>query len=288
MAGDSEIPGEPQAPKGIPSPVEVAQIKESEATQRATRIAIGSLVLAIVSAVASIVVGLYSAHLVREQNSNAEQQELVSLVTNIEQGQQAANGPNGSSAALTILGEAEEANNIIASLHSSVSSPEKYIVGSALEDGQDFKPALTLLTSAAKEASDPRTTADSWRGAAVILYKLSMNSQAENDINQAKESFSGKGKDVTLVGQENNIAFTDFFDVPYQASAGHCSVAEKQEWDKAAQLIQKYYYKHHHYYLLIGDNARQAEVNAQKALRMFCKVHPGVLKAEKILKLIRT
>src|ERR1700733_2965376 len=288
MAGDSEKPEEPQAPKGIPGPVEVAQIEESKATQRATRIATGSLVLAIVSAVASIVVGLYSAYLVRQQNGNAEQQELVSLVTNIEQGQQAATGPNGSSAALTILGEAEEANNIIVSLHSNVSSPEKYIVGSALEDGQDFKPALMLLTSAPKEASDPRTTADSWRGAAAIFYKLNMNSQAEKDINQARESFSGKGKDVTLVGQENNIAFTDFFDVPYQASIGQCSVAEKKEGNEAAQLIQNYYSKNHHYYLLGGNNAKQAAVSAQKALHTFCKVSPGALKVKRILKLIRT
>jgi hypothetical protein len=287
MAGDSEKHKEPQAPKGIQSPVEEAQIKESRATQRATRIAKGSLVLAIVSAVASIFVGAYSAYLVRQQNGNAEQQELVSLVTNIEQGQQAATGPNGSSAALTILGEAEEAANIIASLHSNVSSPEKFIVGSALEDGQDFKPALMLLTSAAKEASDPRTTADSWRGAAAVLYRLSMDSRAEKDIIHAKGSFGGKGKDVTPVGLENNIAYTDLFDVPYQASIGQCSVAEKQEWDQATQLIRNYHSKHH-YYLLTGNNARQAAMNAEKALRKFCKVHPGVLKAKKILKLIRT
>jgi len=288
MAGNAEKPKEPQTPEGTSNPVEKAQIEESEATQRATRIATGSLVLAIVSVVASIVVGLYSAYLVRQQNGNAEQQELVSLVTNIEQGQQAATGPNGSSAALTILGEAEEANNIIVSLHSNVSSPEKYIVGSALEDGQDFKPALMLLTSAAKEASDPRTTADSWRGAAAILYKLNMNSQAEKDINQARESFSEKGKDVTQVSQDNNIAYTDFFDVPYQAAIGQCSVAEKQEWDTASQLIQNYYSKHHHYYLLGGNNAKQAAVSAQKALRTFCKVPADVLKVKKILKLIRT
>jgi hypothetical protein len=287
MAGDSERPKEPQAAKGALGPVEKAQIKESRATQRATGIAIVSLGLATVSAIASIVVGVHSADLVSQQNGNAEQQELVSLVTNIEQGQQAATGPNGSSAALTILGEAEEANNIIASLHSNVSSPEKFIVGSALEVGQDFKPAFVLLTSAAKEASDPRTAADSWRAAAAVLYKLNMNSQAENDIVQAKESFSGRGEDVTLVGEENNIAYTDLFDVPYQASIGQCSVAEKQEWDQATQLIQNYHSKHH-YYLLTGNNARQAAVNAEKALRKFCKVHPGVLKAKKILKLIRT
>jgi hypothetical protein len=69
---------------------------------------------------------------------------------------------------------------------------------------------------------------------------------------------------LTQVGQDNNIAYTDFFDVPYQAAIDHCSVAEEQEWDTATQLIQNYYSKHH-YYLLAGNNAKQAAVNAQKA-----------------------
>jgi hypothetical protein len=286
MTDKPGTPGASQAPDSARSRVDEAQIQESTATKRAMWIALGSLLLALISAGATIFFTVKSTNLVKEQNSNAQQQELVSLVTDIEQGQQAATSPNGSSAALTVLGEAEEADNIIASLHSNVSSPEKYIVGMALEDGQDFKPALTLLKSAAMEASDPRTTADAWRGEAAILYKLSMNPQAEGAISKARESFGGKGKDVTLVGQDNNIAFTDLFDVPYQASIGQCSVAENKEWDTAAQLIRSYYYQHHHYHLLGGNNAKEVAANARRALRKTCKVQAGVLKANKILALI--
>ncbi len=221
---------------------------------------------------------MYSAHLTEQQNNNAQQQELVTLVTAIEQEQQAATEPNGASAALIVLGEAEEANNIIADLHSDVSSVQKYIVGVALEDGDDYQPALTLLTSAAQENSDPRTTADSWRAAAAILYTLNMNPQAENDIKQALGSYSGKY--VTKRSIENNIAFTDLFDIPYEAFIGRCSFAENSEWDNAAQIIKKY----HH--LLSGPNAIMDATSASNALLHTCKVPPGTLKEKKILGMI--
>lgn len=291
MADDSEKSKDTQASDealsraDVGERADIATIEESKATQRATKIAKYSAWVAAIAAAASIVLSVYSAHLVGQQNSNAQQQELVSLVTDIEQGQQAATGPNGSSAALIVLGEAEEADAIIASLHSNVSSAEKYIVALALEDGDDYQSALMLLTSAAKERSDPRTTADSWRAAAAALYTLNMNSQAEKDIDQAKESYSENG--VTWVSQENNIAFTDLFDIPYQASIGRCSFAESKEWDKAAQLIQSYYnYRHRHRHLLSGDNAEKNAKNASRALLNTCKVPPGTLKANNILALI--
>lgn len=278
---DSERPKDTQASNGALSPAEIAAIKESKATQRATKVAIFSALIAFISAVGSIVLSLYSAHLVGQQNSNTQQQELVSLVTDIEQGQRAANEPDGSSVALVVLGEAEEANNIIAHLHSNVSSVEKYIVGLALEDGDDYEPALTLLTNAAKEKSDPRTTADSWRAAAAVLYRLNMNSQAENDINTARESYIG----VPGVSEENDVAFTDFFDIPFQVSIGHCSFAENGEWDMAAQLIENYHQRYHRS-LVSGSNAIADATTASKALLSTCKVPPGKLKAKNILGLI--
>jgi tetratricopeptide (TPR) repeat protein len=273
MAEGSEKSENAQAPNSTLRPTDRAQIRESKAT-------VISLVVACISLLGTIALGVYSAHLTNQQNSNAQQQELVTLVTDIEQGQQAATEPNGSSAALIVLGEAEEANNIIADLHSDVSSVEKYIVGKALEDGDDYQPALTLLTNAAQEKSDPRTTADSWRAAAGILYSLDMNSQAENDINQAKESYSEK--DVTERSKENNVAFTDFFDIPFQVSIsiGRCSFAEKNEWDNAVQLMQKYHD------LLSGSNAIANATSASNALLNTCKVPPATLKAKNILGMI--
>ena len=52
----------------------------------------GSTLIAAFSALISLValgIGLYSAHLVEQQNSNSQQQALLSLVTDIQQGQQA-------------------------------------------------------------------------------------------------------------------------------------------------------------------------------------------------------
>lgn len=265
----------------IRNPVDKAAIDESYATQRATKIAKYSALIALISAAGSIVLSLYSAHLVGEQNTNAQQQELVSLVTDIEQGQRTAAEPNGSSAALVVLGEAEEADSIITSLHSNVSSVEKYIVGLALEDGDDYQPALMLLTSAAKEKSDPRTTADSWRAAAAVLYRLTMNSQAENDVDMARNSYVG----VPGVNEQNDIAFTDFFDIPFQASIGHCSFAENEEWDRAAQLVKNYHQKFHHS-LVSGSNAIADATNASKALLTTCKVPSSKLKAKNTLRLI--
>ena len=157
----------------------------------------GSTLIAAFSALISLValgIGLYSAHLVEQQNSNSQQQALLSLVTDIQQGQQAptSTNENAISAELAVLGEAEEASNIISDIpRSGVSSAEKYIVGRALEDGDDYRPALDLLTGAAQQASDPRTAADAWRGVAAILYTLKSASQAEEDVNRAEESFTG-------------------------------------------------------------------------------------------------
>ena len=130
----------------------------------------GSTLIAAFSALISLValgIGLYSAHLVEQQNSNSQQQALLSLVTDIQQGQQAptSTNENAIAAELAVLGEAEEASNIISDIpRSGVSSAEKYIVGRALEDGDDYRPALDLLKGAAQQASDPRTAADAWRG----------------------------------------------------------------------------------------------------------------------------
>jgi tetratricopeptide (TPR) repeat protein len=135
---------------------------------------------------------------------------------------------------LAELGEAEAASSIIGQLPSAdVSSVEKYLVGMALEGGDDYDPAITLLTSAAEEASDPRTAANSWRGAADAYAMIGQYSNAEQDIKQAENSFDKPG--VTPVSKEYNTAQTEFYDVSIRANFD-CTGA-LTEWNAAEALI---------------------------------------------------
>jgi hypothetical protein len=251
------------------SPAEEASIDEARSTRRSTAIAAFSALVSVVAIGAAVGIGLYSAHLVEQQNTNAQQQELVSLVTDIAQ-QPASTSSTVVNPELATLGEGEEADSIIKDLPpADVSSVEKYIVAVALEQGQDYELALQLFTSAALEASDPRTESDAWREAASALYTLQLNSQAEYDINLAKKSYNGPG--VTAFSRENNTAFTDLFDVQYRASID-CSSA-LNEWDAAAGFIQAYPNT------FTGvDNAIAAETNGREALVSICKVPLDTLK----------
>jgi tetratricopeptide (TPR) repeat protein len=247
---------------------------EAKATWGATLIAAFSALISLVA----LGIGLYSAHLVEQQNSNSQQQALLSLVTDIQQGQ-APGSTNGNvvSAELTVLGEAEEASSIINdSLRSGASSVEKYIVGRALENGDDYQPALKLLKGAAQQASDPRTAADAWRAVAAILYTLKLTSQAEGDVNRAKESFGRP--DIATASKRSNVAYTDLFDIPYRVFAG-CATSQ-EEWNEASYLIR------HNRDLLNGSNSTAALMNAGTALAKTCHVSRGTLKEKTLLKLI--
>ncbi|HXW79479.1 MAG TPA: hypothetical protein VEJ84_08270 [Acidimicrobiales bacterium] len=231
----------------------------------AMHIALISLLVSVISAGVSV----YSAHLTGQQNKNAQEQEVVSLVTDMVQTGSSPTSGNSGYAALDVLGEAEEAADIISRLApSDVSSVERYIVALGLLNGDDYQPALQLFTKAAREASDPRTAADSWREAAVVLYILRFTSQAERDIGLAKSAFDRP--DVTEISRVNNIQFTDLFDIPYQVSL-HCSTAMK-EWRQAARLIQEDHIS------LDGNNGIIAQ-RAKEALVSKCNVPLVALKA---------
>jgi hypothetical protein len=265
--------GEPEATHASDkalSPADIASIDEARSTRRSTVIAAFSAFTSVVAIGAAVVVGLNSAHLTVVQNTNAQQQELVSLVTDIAQGSPAGyiTNQNAFDPQLTILGEAEEADNIIQELpRSDVSSAEKYIVGLALREGDDYQTALQLFISGALEASDPRTASDSWREAASILYMLKLNSQAEKDIDRAIRSYDVPG--VTNYNREGNTAFTDLDDVQYRAFVD-CSVA-LTEWDEAARFIQE------NPGLVSGGNASSAEIDGRADLISTCKVPADML-----------
>lgn len=263
-SGDAETAGDPKA---------TASLKDLSA-QRESKATVWSAIFAgvsLIALIASIFISFNATKLTEQQNNDARQQELVTLVTDIEQGQQGSSSINGQSISVELaqLGEAEEANSVINSLPSSeVSSVERYIVGIGLEDGYDYQSALALFTAAAREASDQRTSADAWRAAATINYKLGFRPQAESDINQAKSSFGGP--DTRSFNEESNRAFTDLFDVPYRAPFD-CSVAVS-EWSEAAGLYSK------NNNILSGPNAIANEKNAAKSLAGTCHVPSSVLK----------
>jgi hypothetical protein len=228
---------------------------------------------------ASIIVSIHSAQLTGQQNNNAQQQELVTLVTDIVQGQQGSSPTNGSgiSAELAQLGEAEEANNIINGLPpSDVSSVEIYIVGRGLELGDDYQLALLLFAKVEQKGPDPSTAADAWRSAAAISYQLGLTSRAEGYINLAKESFNGPHVLGSRSSKESDIAFTDLFDVYYQIyyqAPSDCSTAIN-EWNEAAGLIKE------NKNLLSGPNDTTTEENARNALAYTCHVPLVTLKKE--------
>lgn len=227
--------------------LERATARATVSAAKATRISAVIAGISVVLSVFAVAVGFYSVHIARQQNLDAQQQELVTLVTDMAQGPlnivQASEDIKDNPATLhnvdvqiqlTELGEGEEADSIIQSLpNSEVSSVEEYQVGMALENGLDNKPALELFTSAALKASDPRTESDSWRAAASILYALGDNSAAENDTALAEVSYNRP--DVTTNDRENNIAYTELSDIQYQVFLD-CPTAGS-EWNDATQII---------------------------------------------------
>jgi tetratricopeptide (TPR) repeat protein len=266
--------GNSQASDNAQGPADPNAGRQTKAAVGQMYAAFGALLLSVIS----LGVSGYSAYLTGQQNSNAQEQELVTLVTDIAQGQQQGSSTtvnvNGISVELTQLGEAEEAENIINSIPSRVSSVERYVVGTGLEDGEDYQPALALIQAAAVEASDPRTAADAWRAAAEINYKLGRTSQAQSDINQAMGSFD-KYRDFGFYNN-SNIAYTDLFDVYYQLyyrTPADCSKAIN-EWNGAADLIM------HNKNLLSGSNATTAENNAGNALAKVCHIPHVTLEKE--------
>lgn len=270
---NTETSNEPLSPEG-PSAE-----RESKATVWSAVVAGFSLVALAIS----IIVGIHSTQLagqqnndVQQQNSDVQQQELVTLVIDIAQGQQGSSPTNGNGgfAQLAQLGEAEEANNIINSLPpSDVSSAESYVVGMGLEDGEDYQRALLLLEKSAQKAPDPRTASAAWRSAAAVSYQLGLTSQAEGYIKLAKGSFDRPRE--LVFNKDNDIAYTDLFDVYYQIyyPPVDCSAAISG-WNEAAGLIKE------NKNLLSGPSDVLTENNARNALANTCHVPLATLKNE--------
>jgi hypothetical protein len=278
MDGESGPPADDRHPDISDQVIEKATLVTAEATVAAAKAAKASTVVAGISTVVSLValgVAIYSVLIARQENDYAERQSLLSLVTNIAQEPQLQAQATVSLKAdssqlhdvdvqiqLTALGEGEEADNLIQQLPpSAVSSVEKYQVGLALEDGDDYKPALALLRAAAKEASDPRTAADAWREAARILYILGLSSRAKHDITLAEGAFNRP--DVPRISMKNNQADTELYDVQYQVFIS-CSTA-MSEWNQGRGIVKTYASS-------LSVPLKSQEIAAKQALVKTCHV----------------
>jgi hypothetical protein len=243
LSGDSELPEGvtnkvPSDAEG-PGATEVAYARNTGSRIRwsilwrdaKAPIIVVALTLAI--SAASLAVSIYTQVDSGDQFERSQQQALLSIVVSISQENQ-----NSVQSDLRLIADGEEAENIIEGLpEDDVPSVEKYQVGEALEAGGDFQSALTLLQEAATEASDPVTTADSWREAASILYKISRGSEAESDMAKARNAINAKNTDVP--SEEDNIAFTDFDDILLQTGvrpvgSSACKAAA-DDWNGAQQ-----------------------------------------------------
>ena len=224
-----------------PDPVAEATIVTAKATvvaARATKYAAIIAAISLLVSASAIAISVYAAHLTRQQNINAEQQELLSIVTDIEQQQ---NSPQSFE---RVLADAESAQYIMNNLHNTgIPAVEEYEVGIALASGAAFQPALRLLENAARQAPDPVDVAQSWREAANIQYALQQNQQAENDMIFAKAAFTLKNSN--MINVENNIAYTDLYDIPRRSAidpnrGSQSCITSEAEWKEAIQKIDLY------------------------------------------------
>jgi tetratricopeptide (TPR) repeat protein len=272
----TDNPEHTEAAPIAPGAVDRATIGSAKATIATAVIS----AIAAVAAVAALIISLHSLNVAEEQNTNAQVQALVSLVTAIAQEPsnmaQAAESIKDNPALLNTetaqielaeLGEAEAASSIIGQLPSAdVSSVEKYLVGTALEGGDDYNPAITLLTSAAEEASDPRTAANSWRGAADAYAMIGQYSNAEKDIKLAEAAFNTPG--VTPASMEYNTAQTEFYDIPIRVNFD-CTGA-LTEWNAAEALITVHS-------KIVNSTISVDESDARAALVNTCHFSPSLL-----------
>jgi tetratricopeptide (TPR) repeat protein len=204
-------------------------------------------VIGVMIAVATLGTSFDQAHVARQQNRAAEQQNLVTLVAQIAQepGTQAqeASTFKGDTAAfdraevgsqLTELADSEEAVNTISALHGrGVTATEYYVTAIGLESSDSYAQALSYLQKAANLDSDakaagldqdPRTRSDIFLTEGEIFYRLGHNTEAERAMELAEGAFQGV-PDVTNEQGESNRAYTLLVDAQYQASI-NCGIAK--------------------------------------------------------------
>jgi hypothetical protein len=198
-------------------------------------IAILTTVISVIAATAAI----FQVNEARDQNAAAEQEELLTVVSNLAQvpsmlSQESVtfksnpaelqNAQSGTDE--TQLADSEEAVNLISLLHGNgVTADEYYEVAMGLQNNGGDAQALGLLGIAASRAASPRIHADIWRDDAQIYYSLSQASEAGRYIMLAYRAFNGP--DISRGSKINNEIYTKLFDAVYQASI-NCPTAREE------------------------------------------------------------
>jgi hypothetical protein len=199
-----------------------------------TLISLGAMAVALVSA------GFTYAQVAaaKQQNVNAEQQELVSLVGAIAQypasiDQQSEIFKHNYSAIsqtqtgdeFTELADSEEAVNLIGLLDGKgVTAIEYYETAVGLQLGESDALPLQFLAAALRLTQFPETRASIWRLEAQIYYETGSASSAERADTLAGRAFDN-ASDVATTYPMYNLAYTKLFDAYYQAAIPSCANA---------------------------------------------------------------
>jgi hypothetical protein len=211
-------------------------------------VAIPVAVIALVAAGFS----LQQANAARQQNTVSEQQELVTLVSDIAQdpqivtqeseafkGNQSALANAVSGTNFTELADSEEADYLIGLLHGAgVTAIEYYETALGIEASDSHTRALNLLNSAVQEAtndSDPRTLANAWYAEASISYNIGNSSGYSEDLTHAQNAFSAS-LGATPIQYDRNLIYLKFFDASYKAAARNCMLATSEINDANSML----------------------------------------------------
>lgn len=193
--------------------------------------------LALIVSISSTVVTIENN---RTQTEMTSRNQLLTLVEGLAQvpqleSQIAATYKNNVQQRISVLGsetnaqliQAEEAGQLIESLHGNVAPAAAYQVANAFSDQNEPKAALRYYNMAlhGATASDPILAASTYRGEANVLYAMGNPAQAAVAIDHAYAAISPSGGYSHTQVIQNRI-FTDLFDVNRAVNARECTRAQ--------------------------------------------------------------
>jgi tetratricopeptide (TPR) repeat protein len=204
--------------------------------------------IALVSALAAIIAAVISeasVNVAKAQNNVAEQQQLVTITTNIEEQftdeqtteNQAAGNLTGTARSIAVanaaLGltaeltaEAQAGAVLVTNLHGNGVAGIEYVeLGRALANYGDTAQAITYYSDAVEASpSDVPTRADALRFEAALFYSLGQNTIGHRDMMQAAKIYGGH-PELTRSLIDNSIAQAYLEDAGYQTPIDGCHVA---------------------------------------------------------------
>jgi hypothetical protein len=205
--------------------------------------------IAAVAATASAVYAYSQVQVARQQNTTAEQQQLLSLVIAIEQepallSQATLHLTGGQLINASVqyenevVADGEAGAQLIRSLNGQgVSSIEYTQIALALEDSADNTVALAYFARASSIAGDPDSLASALRDEAILRYQLGgseNNQKAHQEMQRSVQAYSVA--DITKKEFEQNAALSYLQDAEYQMPAKGCDIARTDLNNAATEI----------------------------------------------------